>query len=85
VTSALGALPGLACAMPEGAFYAWLDIRGRGETSQSFASRLLEEQGVAVVPGSAFGPSGEGYVRVTCARSWAEIDEGLSRFENATC
>lgn len=83
VTSSLDAMPGLSCAMPEGAFYAWVDIRARGESSESFSDRLLRDHGVAVVPGSAFGPSGEGYVRVTCARSWEEIEQGLTRFEEA--
>lgn len=71
--------------MAEGAFYAWADIRERASSAKAFATHLLEKYGVAVVPGSAFGPSGEGYVRITCARSWQEIDLGLERLSKALC
>jgi aspartate/methionine/tyrosine aminotransferase len=79
VTSTLDALPGLACAMPEGGFYAWLDVRSTGIPSTEIAQRLLEEQQVAVVPGAAFGPMGEGCVRITCVRSNTEIATALER------
>jgi aspartate/methionine/tyrosine aminotransferase len=79
VTRALDALPGVSCAMPEGAFYAWADARRLSSSSERLAEWLLREHRVAVVPGSAFGPGGEGFLRVTCARSWNEIEEGLER------
>jgi aspartate/methionine/tyrosine aminotransferase len=82
-TSTLDELPRVSCAMPEGAFYAWADVRDLGASSEEVARRLLEEHGVAVVPGVAFGPSGEGYVRITCARDWPELEAGLERMVKA--
>ena len=55
---------------PEGAFYAFPRITSTGFDSATFAERLLEEEHVAVVPGSAFGPSGEGHVRACYATAW---------------
>jgi len=78
-TSEINALDGLNCAMPEGGFYAWVDISGFGQDSETFARNLLEKEKVAVIPGSAFGPSGEGYLRITCVRRWPEVKEGLAR------
>jgi aspartate/methionine/tyrosine aminotransferase len=83
VTSTLDALPRVSCAMPEGAFYAWADVRKIGASSEEVAASLLDEHGVAVVPGVSFGPSGEGYVRITCARDWPELELGLERMVNA--
>ncbi len=82
---ALDAIPSVHCSMPEGAFYAWADIRALGEPSETLADRWLDELHVAVVPGSAFGPHGEGYVRITCVRSWEELETGLSRLRSALC
>jgi aspartate aminotransferase len=79
----LDALPGIACAMPEGGFYAWADVRATGESSEALAERLLREHRVAVVPGSAFGSRGEGYLRITCVRSWAELRAGVQRIREA--
>ncbi|KOG36180.1 MULTISPECIES: pyridoxal phosphate-dependent aminotransferase [Streptomyces] len=75
--SALDALPGVTCASPEGAFYAFADIRGTGLTSAAFAQRLLDEAAVTVAPGSAFGPGGEGYVRLSFAAS-REVLQGAA-------
>jgi aspartate aminotransferase len=69
MVSALNALPGVTCAHPEGAFYAFADIRGTGLSSAAFARRLLDEAAVTVAPGPAFGPGGEGYVRLSFAAS----------------
>jgi len=85
VAEALDAIPDVHCSMPEGAFYAWADIRALGEPSATLADRWLDELHVAVVPGSAFGPQGEGYVRITCVRSWEELETGLSRLRSALC
>jgi aminotransferase len=82
-TSSLDGLTRVSCVMPEGAFYAWADVRRIGPSSEEVARRLLQEQGVAVVPGVAFGPQGEGYIRVTCARDRSELEEGLSRMVKA--
>ena len=60
---------GLSCFTPKGAFYVFPDIRGFGMSSDEFALKLLEEEKVVVVPGSAFGESGDGFVRISYAYS----------------
>jgi aminotransferase len=70
---------GLATAEPKGAFYAFPSIRSSGLSSEQFSERLLHEHHVAVVPGSAFGPSGEGHVRATLATSYEDLEEALTR------
>lgn len=72
---------GLPCHKPEGAFYAFPSIKGTGLKSLDFAKRLLEEERVAVVPGTAFGSLGEGYVRISYASSLENIKEALSRMK----
>ena len=75
----LRAIDGVECVRPDGAFYAFADIRRVEPSSQRFADRLLQEAGVAVVPGTAFGDGGEGYVRLTYAVADEDIDEGVRR------
>ena len=70
---------GLGTVMPKGAFYAFADIRSSGLSDQEFALRLLEERAVAVVPGSAFGPSGAGYVRLSYATSMEKLRIAVER------
>jgi aminotransferase len=70
---------GLPTFEPRGAFYAFPDIRGTGLSSEQFSERLLFEEHVAVVPGSAFGPSGEGHVRACYATSYQGLEEALVR------
>ncbi len=72
---------GLPCFEPEGAFYMFPDIRGTGLTSEEFCRRLLTEQRVAVIPGDAFGASGEGFVRCSYAYSIQAIATALERIE----
>jgi len=72
---------GLSCFEPKGAFYAFPSIRCTGLSSEEFAERLLTEEKVAVVPGSAFGECGEGYVRCCYATSLADIEEALVRMK----
>jgi aspartate/methionine/tyrosine aminotransferase len=81
--SELNSFPNIACDPPEGGFYAWIDITGTGETSEQLAERLLRDHHIALVPGSAFGATGEGYLRMTCVRSWDDLREGLLRFKQA--
>ncbi|MBZ6137688.1 pyridoxal phosphate-dependent aminotransferase [Streptomyces olivaceus] len=84
VVSGLNRLPGVRCALPEGSFYVFPDIRGTGfATSAEFAAWLLDEARVAVTPGSAFGPGGEGHVRLSFATSRAVIDEAVHRTGDA--
>jgi len=70
---------GLPCFEPKGAFYAFPSITCTGMNSEEFSERLLTEEKVAVVPGSAFGECGEGYVRCCYATSLADIEEALTR------
>lgn len=78
VADAVDDLPGLRCTRPEGGFYAWIDARAVTEDDEALARVLLAENGVALVPGSAFGSAGRGYLRMTCVRSWDDIESGLS-------
>lgn len=70
---------GLSCHRPEGAFYAFPSIKDTGMRSMEFATKLLEKEKVAVVPGTAFGAIGEGYIRVSYASSFDNIKEAISR------
>ena len=78
ITSRLAEI-GLDGPRPEGAFYAFPSIRSTGLDSETFCRRLLEKEKVAVVPGSAFGPCGEGHVRMAYAAPLATIEEALRR------
>ena len=78
IVSGLNAI-GLPCFEPRGAFYAFPSIRATGLTSDEFCERLLREEKVAVVPGSAFGACGEGFVRCSYAASFENIEEALRR------
>ena len=70
---------GLKCFAPQGAFYVFPCIKSTGLTSEEFCERLLTEQKVAVVPGTAFGEAGEGYIRVSYAASLEQIKTALER------
>jgi aminotransferase len=70
---------GLPCYEPRGAFYAFPSITGTGLTSEEFADQLLHEEHVAVVPGSAFGAAGEGFVRCTYCTAREQIEEAITR------
>ena len=72
---------GLSCFEPFGAFYIFPSIKKFGMTSDDFATALLKEQKVAVVPGTAFGASGEGFVRISYAYSLKRLKEALARIE----
>jgi aminotransferase len=72
---------GLECHKPEGAFYAFPSIKNSGLSSMDFAKGLLKKERVALVPGTAFGPSGEGYVRISYASSMSNIKESLVRIK----
>jgi aspartate/methionine/tyrosine aminotransferase len=81
VVGAADAMPMTHCVMPEGGFYAWIDVSELGTPSVELAERLLRDQHIALVPGSAFGSSGEGYLRMTCVKSWDDIRAGIARLE----
>lgn len=72
---------GLQTFEPRGAFYAFPNIQASGMEDEIFAETLLKEEGVAVVPGNAFGPGGDGFVRACYATSYEKIEEALQRME----
>ena len=70
---------GIPMLAPEGGFFAMADVRGRAESSNEIRKRLLREQGVVVVHGAAYGPGGEGTLRVSFASGGDTLREGLAR------
>ena len=74
-------LLGLKCLKPQGAFYLFPSIKNTGLSSMEFSRKLLEEEKVAVVPGTAFGPSAEGYIRISYASSLDNLKEALNRIK----
>jgi aspartate aminotransferase len=80
----LNQVPGFQCEAPEGAFYAWVDIRGTGTSAEEICRVLLEDGGVAAIPGAAFGPSGKDFVRFSFASSVENLDEAAARIKRAS-
>jgi aminotransferase len=70
---------GLPCPEPRGAFYAFPNVGGTGMNDETFAERLLMEERVAVIPGSAFGEAGAGHVRICYAQRYELLEEALER------
>ncbi|MFA5231362.1 MAG: aminotransferase class I/II-fold pyridoxal phosphate-dependent enzyme [Candidatus Omnitrophota bacterium] len=81
MTTELNSL-GLKCSRPQGAFYIFPSIKCTGLSSMDFSRKLLEEEKVAVVPGTAFGSCSEGYIRISYASSFENLKEALSRIKN---
>jgi aspartate aminotransferase len=81
VVDGLNAIPGMRCARPQGAFYAFPNIVGTGFDEHELADRLLGEAGVAVLPGTAFGNAGKGFIRLAYTQSEDELKLGLGRIE----
>ncbi len=79
VVEGLNAIPGIGCAVPKGAFYAFPNVTELGIPAKELAGRLLDEKGVALVGGPDFGTLGEGYVRLSCAASDDRISEAIRR------
>jgi aspartate aminotransferase len=77
--SGLNAIPGIKCQVPQGAFYAFPNIRSFGIPSKELSMRILDEAGVALLSGTDFGPHGEGYLRLCYANSLENIDRALER------
>src|SRR5712671_3272443 len=75
----LNRVPGFKCQPPDGAFYAWVDVTGTGTSAEDVCSFLLEDAGVAAIPGAAFGPSGRAFVRFSFASSVANLQEATAR------
>jgi aspartate aminotransferase len=83
LVSGLNAIPGMRCPSPQGAFYTFPNITAFGKTSDWLADYLLNEAGVATLPGTDFGPHGEGYVRFCFANSIENIERALERVAKA--
>jgi len=83
IVSGLNTIPGFKCLNPKGAFYAFPNIKKTGMTSQQCADYLLNEAGVASLPGTAFGPYGEGYLRFSYATTLDTIDSAIERIKNS--
>jgi aspartate/methionine/tyrosine aminotransferase len=75
----LNRVPGFRCVPPDGAFYAWVDITKTGMPAEEVCEILLEDAGVAAIPGAAFGPSGKDFVRFSFASSTATLQEAVER------
>ena len=75
----LRGIKGVSCPEPRGAFYAFPSVKGTGKTSAELCELLLEEAGIAVVPGNAFGDAGPGHIRFSYAASDDDLREGISR------
>jgi len=80
----LNRIPGFRCLPPEGAFYAWVDITGTGTTAEEVCRILLEEAGVAAIPGAAFGASGKDFVRFSFASSREILHEAVERISKVS-
>jgi aspartate aminotransferase len=80
-TRDLNQVPGFHCAAPEGAFYAWVNIVETGMTAEEVCRIMLEEGGVAAIPGAAFGASGQNFVRFSFASSTATLHEAVERIK----
>ena len=81
VVDAMNEIPGIRCARPQGSFYVFPNIEGTGFDEHELASRLLNEAGVAVLPGTAFGPAGKGFIRLAYTQSEDELKLGLGRIK----
>jgi aspartate/methionine/tyrosine aminotransferase len=79
IVEGLRSVRGFRCASPRGAFYVWVDVSGTGLPGREVARRLMEEAGVACVAGSAFGATGETYIRFSFAASLATIAEAVGK------
>ena len=79
VVDGMNAIPGIRCARPQGSFYVFPNVEGTGFDQQELADRLLSEAGVAVLPGTAFGHAGKGFIRLAYTQSEDELKLGLER------
>jgi len=83
IINGLNEIPGFRVKMPKGAFYAFPNIEGTGKSSKELSDYLLNEAGVATLPGTSFGKYGEGFIRFSYATSLDNIKEGLKRVKEA--
>jgi aspartate aminotransferase len=83
IVAGLNDIPGVRCPLPKGAFYVFPNIQAFSKSSAEMADYLLEEAGVAVLPGTSFGRNGEGYLRLSYANSMENIEKALARMAEA--
>jgi len=83
LVAALNAMPGVSCRVPGGAFYVFPNVSSFGRTSDWLADYLLNEAGVAVLPGTSFGDYGEGYLRLVFANSMDNLRLACERIAAA--
>lgn len=83
IVKGLNSIPNFSCKPPRGAFYAFPNIKKTGMNSQECTDHILYKAGVAVLPGTAFGPYGEGYIRFSYATTLENIDETVQRIKNS--
>ena len=80
----LNRVPGFRCLPPDGAFYAWVNISDTGVSAEEICRIMLEEAGVAAIPGAAFGPGGREFVRFSFASSIATLNEAVERIQRVS-
>lgn len=83
VVERLNAIRGISCRAPQGAFYAFPNVKGLGADSYAVADMILEKTHVVTTPGAAFGPGGEGYLRISYANDYESLEVALERLEKA--
>jgi len=83
VVDGINSIPGLNCITPGGAFYVFVNIKKTGMTSESFCEYILEDSGVAILPGTSFGEFGEGFIRICYAISQNKIKNALERIKKS--
>jgi aspartate/methionine/tyrosine aminotransferase len=80
----LNEVPGFHCQPPDGAFYAWVEITGTGMSAEELCRILLEDAGVAAIPGAAFGPAGKDFIRFSFASSMKTLHEAVERIQKVS-
>jgi aspartate/methionine/tyrosine aminotransferase len=80
----LNRVRGFRCVPPDGAFYAWVDITGTGISAEELCRILLEDAGVAAIPGAAFGAAGQDFIRFSFASSMATLQEAVERIQKVS-
>ena len=83
VVDGINSIHGLSCITPGGAFYVFINIKKTGMTSESFCDYILEDAGVAILPGTSFGEFGEGFVRICYAVNQDKIKNALERIKKS--
>ena len=84
VYESINKIPGLSCICPKGAFYCFVNIKGLGITDEEASEYFLNEAGVAMIPGSAFGVYGTGYLRIAFSNSYENIEKAMGKIKEAT-